>query len=591
MDSQPTLDMPVANSCAPSDESVRLGGVSLPRIGSSQPDQPWLLGNYRIIAKLGEGGMGLVFKAQDLRSEQVVALKMLQPDARYELLVRQRFQREVSLARRLRHPHIVTALDAGEDRGILFLVMEYISGKDLGRLLAELGPRPAAQAVDWVVQAARGLEHAHAAGVIHRDIKPSNLLLDAGGTIKVLDLGCARLENSANATTGSTTSLTQSGALLGTCDYIAPEQALNSKHAGPAADIYSLGCTLHFLLTGQPLYGGQSTMEKLLAHREQAIPLLAAARPDVPAQLDAIFQCMVAKKVEDRFQCMSEVIAALEDCRRALIADSDAATAPATLVQPRRPRDNARFPSWRKLTLAMVLLAGLVTGGALLCEPRLREIATATPATDAADEPRHGEAPVRDERFEYQVGRLPPERQFDEVVRELRRLNGRFPRTIDKKIEDGVVTELSFSGDRVSNLAPLAALKGLRRLSCNATSRKHAPLTNLAPLAGLPLTHLEFANAPVVNLAPLAAMRLTVISCAGTRVDDLGPLHGMPLVSVRCERTVVHSLVPLAGAPLREIWADPKLVRDSANLLRAIATLEQVNGKVTPEFRGMLKEQ
>ena len=221
-----------------------------------------------------------------------------------------RFQREVKTAARLNHSHIVTAYDAGEQDGTQYLVMEYVEGSDLSSVVKTGGPMPIKQAVDCVLQAARGLEHAHAEGIIHRDIKPSNLLLDKKGTVKILDMGLARVDSPLGEVNND--GLTNTGNIMGTIDYMAPEQALDTKHADHRADIYGLGCTLYFLLTGKRMYDEDTVMKKLLAHREAAVPSLVAARPEVPASLDVVYQKMVAKRPADRFQSMSEVRAALE---------------------------------------------------------------------------------------------------------------------------------------------------------------------------------------------------------------------------------------------------------------------------------------
>ena len=268
-----------------------------------------ILGNYTILDKIGAGGMGQVFKAEHRRMKRTVAVKMLPKAVTKDAAAVARFQREVEAAAKLRHPNIVAADDADEANGVHFLVMEYIEGSDLSALVKKDGPLAVAKAVNYVLQAARGLEFAHGEGVIHRDIKPGNLLLDKKGTVKILDMGLARLSSDGNASTQA--ELTGTGAVMGTVDYMAPEQALSTKHADARADIYSLGCTLYYLITGKAAYDGDTLMAKLLAHREMPIPALGA---NVPEQVQAVFEKMVAKTVEDRYQTMSQVVAALEPC-------------------------------------------------------------------------------------------------------------------------------------------------------------------------------------------------------------------------------------------------------------------------------------
>jgi serine/threonine protein kinase len=193
--------------------------------------------------------------------------------------------------------------------------MEHVDGSDLASYVRQHGRLSVPMALDFTIQAARGLECAHNENIIHRDVKPSNLLLDSKGTVKVLDMGLARLNQSIGPddSTGQQT-LTGTGQAMGTIDFMPPEQAENVKTADERSDIYSLGCTLHYFLTGRAVYGGDTTVMRLLAHRDADIPSLRAERPDVPEHLDAIFQKMVAKKPEDRFGSMTEVIAELEKC-------------------------------------------------------------------------------------------------------------------------------------------------------------------------------------------------------------------------------------------------------------------------------------
>lgn len=270
---------------------------------------PLVLGDYIVLSKIGAGGMGQVFKARHRHMDRLVAIKLL-PSAmmKDETLVK-RFQREVKAAAKLSHPNIVAALDARLERGVWCLVMECVEGRDLSAVVKERGPLPVDEAVGYVLQTARGLAYAHGKGVIHRDIKPANLLVDGGGTVKILDMGLARFDASADAVDHQ---LTNTGQVMGTVDYMAPEQAANTRNADARSDIYSLGCTLYRLLTGESLFGGQTVVEKILAHLNEAIPSLCQKRPAVPADVDLVFRTMVAKKPDERYQSMQEVVAAME---------------------------------------------------------------------------------------------------------------------------------------------------------------------------------------------------------------------------------------------------------------------------------------
>jgi serine/threonine-protein kinase len=270
------------------------------------------IGAYLILDRLGEGGMGTVYKARHERMKRLVAIKVLARRVAESEAFLQRFQREVETVARLSHPNIVMAFDAGESALGPYLVMEFVDGRDLATDVHLSGPLAVEPGIDAVIQAARGLGYAHGQGIIHRDIKPANLIRDLNGTTKVADLGLARL-SSALAKPGDTKgSITQAGNILGTVDFLPPEQAVDSTSIDHRADIYSLGCTLYYLLTARPPYEAETVMAALLKHRDAPIPLMSAARPGIPAPLDAIFARMVAKKPEDRYQSMAEVIGALE---------------------------------------------------------------------------------------------------------------------------------------------------------------------------------------------------------------------------------------------------------------------------------------
>jgi serine/threonine protein kinase len=295
------------------------GAMTENRVGVVVGGQ-WLtsLGDYELVESIATGGMGQVFKAQHRMMKRWVALKVLPPEISSSPKALQRFRREVEAAAQLSHPNIVTAYDAREEAGIHFLVMEFVDGEDLANRVRTRGPLPVAEVVDFVIQAARGLEYAHHKGIIHRDIKPSNLIVDANGSVKILDLGLARLSAAAlepdqNDPVGH---LTPKQTIIGTAAFMAPEQAEDPTKADARADVYSLGCTFYFLLVGRPPYGGDTMVKRILAHRSDSIPSLREARPTISLELDAVFQQMVAKQPDLRYASMGDVIRSLLSCKQ-----------------------------------------------------------------------------------------------------------------------------------------------------------------------------------------------------------------------------------------------------------------------------------
>ena len=278
------------------------------------------VGNYDLIDRLGAGGMGTVFKARHRRMKRVVALKVLAANLSQNPIFVKRFQREVETIASLGHPNVVMAYDADEADVGHFLVMEFVSGRDLWDCVEREGPFPVAHAVNCILQAARGLAYAHAQGIIHRDIKPHNLLRDENNAVKVTDLGLARL-NHGDEGPATGAEVTMAGGVIGTADYMPPEQAVDSTTIDHRADIYSLGCTLYYLLTGKPPFSGNTIMSILLKHREGEIPKLGADRTDMPPELEKLYRRMLAKQPDQRIQTMSNVVAELETIARSLAPD------------------------------------------------------------------------------------------------------------------------------------------------------------------------------------------------------------------------------------------------------------------------------
>lgn len=290
-------------------------------------------GEYIVLDKLGEGGMGQVYKAKHRRMKRIVALKVLPPGAVNSAKAVQRFHQEVEVAARLSHPNIVIAHDAGEAHGRHYLVMEYVEGCDLSSYVKKNGPLGVEQATNVVLQAARGLAYAHSLGIIHRDVKPSNLLIDRKGRVKILDMGLARFDNPLADGGPPSSELTGSGEVMGTVDYMAPEQAQDTRQADHRADIYALGCTLYRLLSGKPPYQGDTMIQKILAHREQPVPSLQSIRSDVPEVLDRLYQKMMAKDPAERISSLDNVVTTLEMLLSGVLDELSAVVAKEEVVQ------------------------------------------------------------------------------------------------------------------------------------------------------------------------------------------------------------------------------------------------------------------
>jgi len=260
------------------------------------------LGKYKLLGQIGKGGMSSVYLAEHELMKRRVAVKVLPQNRVGDASYLDRFRLEARAVARLDDPNIVRAYDIDNEGNIHYIVMEYVDGQDLHQIVSQNGPLSYEAAVDYIAQVANGLQHAHEMGMVHRDIKPANCLLDKHETVKLLDLGLAKL------TEDEQTSLTMANEenVLGTADYLAPEQALNSHEADSRSDIYSLGCTLYFLLTGQPPFPEGSISERLLKHQTAKPESIFKFRSDAPASLVDICETMMAKKPDERFQTAGE---------------------------------------------------------------------------------------------------------------------------------------------------------------------------------------------------------------------------------------------------------------------------------------------
>lgn len=266
------------------------------------------LGKYKLLGQIGKGGMSHVYLAEHVLMERRVAIKLLPRQRVKDRSYLSRFQLEARAAARLDDPNIVRVYDIDNEGENHYIVMEYVEGRDLHQTISQDGPLPFVTAVRYVAQVATGLQHAHDMGLVHRDIKPANCLLDQNGVVKLLDMGLAKLTDDETSLT-----LANDENVLGTADYLAPEQALNSHAADARADIYSLGCTLYFLLVGRPPFPEGSISERLLKHQVEEPESLLKLRPDTPLSLVDICTRMMAKKPDDRPQTAGEVARILND--------------------------------------------------------------------------------------------------------------------------------------------------------------------------------------------------------------------------------------------------------------------------------------
>jgi hypothetical protein len=301
---------------------------------------------YEVLRELGRGGMGVVYLAKNKLMDRLEVLKVVNRALLDRPGAVERFLREIRSAARLNHANVVAAYSAVQSGELLALAMEYVEGEDLARLVQTQGPLPVSRACDYVQQAALGLQHAFEKNMVHRDIKPQNLILAREGTrhtVKVLDFGLAKVTRAGD----DDTSLTDDRAMLGTPDYVAPEQSLDAANADIRADVYGLGCTLYYLLTGSPPFQGRSRYEVLQAHQSMEARPLNRVRPQIPEELAAVVQKMMAKDPAQRYQTPMALVQAL-----------------AAFVNEEAKGGEARKSKWKWLIgggiAAAVLLIGLL---------------------------------------------------------------------------------------------------------------------------------------------------------------------------------------------------------------------------------------
>jgi serine/threonine protein kinase len=554
------------------------------------------VGKYLLEEPIGEGGMGKVYRGRNPRLKQKVAIKELSAHLVRDQQAVRRFLREIRLSAQASHPNLVRALDAEEQGGRLYLVMEYVPGQDLARFVKKNGQLSVPLAVDYLCQSAEGLQAAHELGIVHRDIKPGNLMRTTSGQIKILDLGMASCRAEIEApkeTDKTTTQLTGTAMFMGTLDYMAPEQAEDVRSAGIPSDLYSLGCTLYFLLTGRAPYSDRSTIQKAIAHASAPIPPLEDDRPDIPDALVMVYQRLMAKQPRDRYRSCAEL---LQELRRIKTLFLEALECPppgesASVVggqssslsahtgdgwplldvhehwSPRRPSrltvvGNTARQLPKTVWVSLPILAVVLSGWWLFHRPsppvdtgrspnsvgaKSTAVATRQPPDEAAD-------PDRDlwcttpayRRWISAIEGLPISDQVTALSQKLLTFNPQFDGHIEV-VYDGShsPTSVAMSSRHLQDISPLRALGDLPgflflkylRLS-KGNTKGAGRMTDLRPLRGLPLESLDLSGNPVTDLGPLQGMHLLELNLDEmTKLTSLDPIREMPLKKLSLERT------------------------------------------------------
>lgn len=377
----PTSEVPMAEFLSKSDlAATREAPGVVRKEREAKIEAGSMLGQYRVLNRLGAGGMGEVFKAVHVTMEREVALKVLAPHLVREERARKRFKSEMQNAGKLTHPNIVISYDAVFEAERCYLVMEYVEGTDLADLVTREGVISIPRACAIIREAALGLHYAYENKLVHRDIKPANLILvkpkpgaeDGPPQVKILDFGLARLKDAA----GELHDLTREGCVVGTPEFMSPEQATDSHKVDTRSDIYSLGCTLYFLIAGQPPFTGSSVMQVFSKHLHDVADPLDQVRPGVPPALAELVGRMLTKRPADRFQTPAEVAAALTPwagvrprsavtpARAAPIADTEPMVSAPLRRATARPLpadplvgEMGRMAAWFGLILALILAA------------------------------------------------------------------------------------------------------------------------------------------------------------------------------------------------------------------------------------------
>jgi serine/threonine-protein kinase len=547
------------------------------------------LADCEILARVGQGGMGTVYKARQVELDRFVAIKVLAAQLGHDADFLTRFKREAAAAAQLVHPNIVQVFYAGHQEETHYFVMEFVDGESVQQRLLRVGRLPPVEALAICAAVAQGLDYAwRRSKLIHRDIKPDNIFLSHAGEVKLGDLGLAKYAS------GTNSSLTITGSYIGTPYFVSPEQARGAKEIDFRADLYSLGCTLFYMVTGKLPYGseGCDALSLMYQHVHEPPPDIARVWPECPAPLAQLIGRMIQKKPDDRFQSYEELLAGFKRVSAVLqgggvphvtlpgtvapVADPVPASAPTMAVPPTAAVAKRDFRKVYAVAGSVLVLAALAA--AVWLWPSAQQTPLPVRAVDAA--------------FMAEVAAVPAEQQVRLVVAKLKELNPGYDGKESHQLEVGRVIALTLPAISIRDLSPVRALPALKTLACRVASVKLSGkqpkgiLADLAPLKGLALEELDCGQTEVADLAPLAGLPLKQLLLDGTKVRDLTPLAGAPLEVLRCDFTPLRDLTPLASLPLRALYCAPAVAMEESNrkTLVALQTLEKINAVPVAEF-------
>ncbi|HTL53800.1 MAG TPA: protein kinase [Planctomycetota bacterium] len=542
----------------------------------------YTIGPYQVIGKLGEGGMGAVYKAYDEKLGRMVAIKLMKEIVGNEGDLHRRFMKEARSLARLNHPHIVTLYDFDvTPAGAPYMVMEFIEGVDLAAFLRQHGGMlEEREALQIARQIAEALQHAFENGLIHRDVKPPNVMIDRHGHCKLSDFGLAKSSDSnASQNTGS-------GIVMGSPDYFAPEQALAEKLLDIRVDIYALGAALYEMTTGtRPFLG--TPLEVVTKHIHQKLPPPEGFNPALSSDCAALITRMMEKNRDARFATPADLIAVIDGILKRLpTAESRNEFVRAVAGLP--PESQVKRVQSKLQELNPGLQEDLVTF-------KLNDARTGVQWFSLGRQPVQEVWPVR------ALARLENLSLIGSTLNDLNVLAG-LPLTnlwIDgthiitlAPLRGMQLKALSCEGTRINDLEPLqhmplnylclndtdvADLAPLHNLPLAELHLANTPVSDLSPLLGLSLIELDISNTAVRSLSPLRGMALDLLVCGGLSLTDLSPLQNMPLTTLDFGDTPVVDLTPLMGMPLKALRCQYKPA--FARILKTIPSLKTINGE------------